>query len=61
MREEDAKSGGREVQVGKFPFTANSKAPILNWPQGWIKVIGDKQSGDALGVHRTAQCHRVYC
>jgi dihydrolipoamide dehydrogenase len=51
LREEDAHEGGREVEVGKFPFSANSKAPILNSTQGWVKVIGDKATGDVLGVH----------
>lgn len=51
MPEEEAQRAGHEIEVGKFPFTANSKAPILNETQGWVKVVGDKQSGDVLGVH----------
>ncbi len=51
LREADAKEQGHELEIGKFPFSANSKAPILNETQGWVKVIGDKQTGDILGVH----------
>ncbi len=51
LREQDARADGREIEVGKFPFSANSKAPILNEAVGWIKVIGDKRTGDVLGVH----------
>jgi dihydrolipoamide dehydrogenase len=51
IREEDAKAAGYELEIGKFPFSANSKAPILNEAQGWIKIIGDKATGDILGVH----------
>ena len=51
LREEDARKDRRAVEVGKFPFTANSKAPILNAAQGWIKVVADADTGDILGVH----------
>ena len=51
QREADARKDGREVEVGKFPFTANSKAPILNDAHGWVKVVADKSSGDIMGVH----------
>ncbi|HEV3310832.1 MAG TPA: dihydrolipoyl dehydrogenase [Chloroflexota bacterium] len=50
LREEDA-SDGREIEIGKFPFTANSKAPILNESHGFVKVVADKATGDILGVH----------
>lgn len=50
-RQADAERDGREVEVGKFPFTANSKAPILHDTQGWVKVVADKSTGDILGVH----------
>lgn len=50
-RQTDAEKEGRELEVGKFPFSANSKAPILNDAHGWIKVVADKATGDILGVH----------
>jgi dihydrolipoamide dehydrogenase len=46
-----ARAGGHEVEIGKFPFAANSKAPIMNSSQGFTKVVADAQTGDILGVH----------
>ena len=61
LREADARAEDREVEVGKFPFTANSKAPILNEAQGWIKVVADKDTGDILGSpHDRPQRDRVH-
>jgi len=46
-----ARENGREVTVGKFPFTASGKAVALGDTEGFIKVIADKASGELLGVH----------
>jgi dihydrolipoamide dehydrogenase len=46
-----AREAGREVAVGKFPFTASGKAVALGDTEGFIKVIADKASGEILGVH----------
>ena len=46
-----ARAGGREVSVGRFPFTANGKAVALGDTEGFIKVVADKASGEILGVH----------
>ncbi len=46
-----AKEAGREVSVGRFPFTANGKAVALGETDGFIKVIADKVTGEILGVH----------
>src|SRR5215831_3424666 len=46
-----ARAGGREVAVGRFPFTANGKAVALGDTEGFIKVVADKGSGEILGVH----------
>jgi dihydrolipoamide dehydrogenase len=46
-----AREAGREVAVGKFPFTASGKAVALGDTEGFIKVIADKGSGEILGVH----------
>jgi dihydrolipoamide dehydrogenase len=51
VTEKQARESGAEVEVGKFPFTANSKAKILNETAGFVKVVADKKSGDILGVH----------
>jgi dihydrolipoamide dehydrogenase len=39
------------VKVGKFPFSANSKASIISNHDGFIKVVSEEQYGEILGVH----------
>ena len=51
LTEAKAKEGGREVSVGKFPFTANGKAVALGETDGFVKVVADKQTGEILGAH----------
>ncbi|HET8532187.1 MAG TPA: dihydrolipoyl dehydrogenase [Methylomirabilota bacterium] len=46
-----ARGGGREIAVGKFPFTANGKAVALGDTEGFVKVVADKSTGEILGVH----------
>src|SRR5256714_332373 len=50
LTEAKAKEGGREVAIGKFPFTANGKAVALGETEGFVKVIADKKTGEILGV-----------
>lgn len=51
LTEAKAKEAGYQVKVGKFPFTANSKASIINSHEGFIKVVSDARYGEILGVH----------
>ncbi|MBZ5508675.1 MAG: dihydrolipoyl dehydrogenase [Acidobacteriia bacterium] len=51
LTETKAKEAGHQVKVGKFPFTANSKATIINNHEGFIKVVSDAKYGEILGVH----------
>ena len=51
LTEAKAKEGGRELAIGKFPFTANGKAVALGETEGVVKVIADKKTGEILGVH----------
>jgi dihydrolipoamide dehydrogenase len=51
LTEAKAKEAGHQVKVGKFPFTANSKATIINAHEGFIKVVSDAEFGEILGVH----------
>ena len=51
LAEAAARANGREVTVGKFPFTANGKAVALGETEGFVKVVGDKATGEILGVH----------
>ena len=40
-----------EVKIGKFPFSANSKASIVGSHEGFIKVVADAKYEEILGVH----------
>jgi len=51
LTESKAKEGGRELAIGKFPFTANGKAVALGETEGFVKVVADKKTGEILGVH----------
>jgi dihydrolipoamide dehydrogenase len=51
LGEAKARENGREVMVGKFPFTASGKAVALGETDGFVKVVADKASGEILGVH----------
>ncbi|MET9625885.1 dihydrolipoyl dehydrogenase [Lentzea sp. NPDC006480] len=49
--EAQAREKGYDVQVAKFPFTANGKAHGLADPGGFVKLISDKTHGELLGGH----------
>ncbi|HXP11537.1 MAG TPA: dihydrolipoyl dehydrogenase [Acidobacteriaceae bacterium] len=51
LTEAQAKAAGLEVKVGKFPFSANSKASIVGSHEGFIKIVADAKYGEVLGVH----------
>jgi dihydrolipoamide dehydrogenase len=51
LTEAKARADGREVTVGKFPFTANGKAVALGETEGFLKVVADKTTGEIVGVH----------
>jgi dihydrolipoamide dehydrogenase len=46
-----AEEAGYTVKVGKFPFTANSRASIVGAHEGFIKIVADAEYGEILGVH----------
>ena len=51
LTEAQARAAGHKVKIGKFPFTANSKASILGQHDGFVKIVADEQYGEILGVH----------
>jgi len=51
LTEAQAREKGYKVKIGKFPFTANSKASIIGSHDGFIKVVSEEQYGEILGVH----------
>ncbi|HEX6804267.1 MAG TPA: dihydrolipoyl dehydrogenase [Terriglobales bacterium] len=51
LTEAKAREQGYDVKVGKFPFTANSRASIVGEHEGFIKIVSDNEYGEILGVH----------
>jgi dihydrolipoamide dehydrogenase len=51
LTEAKATEQGFELSVGRFPFAANGKAIALGEPEGMIKTIFDKNTGQLLGAH----------
>jgi dihydrolipoamide dehydrogenase len=49
--EEELKAAGTAYKVGKFPFTANSRAKINHEAEGFVKVLADATTDRVLGVH----------
>lgn len=51
LTEAKAKEAGYELKIGRFPFMGNGKAIALGEPEGLIKTIFDKKTGQLLGAH----------
>jgi dihydrolipoamide dehydrogenase len=51
LTETRAREAGYNLKIGKFPFTANSRASIVGAHEGFIKIISDAEYGEILGVH----------
>jgi dihydrolipoamide dehydrogenase len=51
LTEAKARELGHSVKIGKFPFTANSRASIVGAHEGFIKIVSDTKYGEILGVH----------
>src|SRR5215218_2811468 len=51
LTEARAKEQGYDVKVGRFPFLGNGKAIALGEPDGLIKTVFDKTTGQLLGAH----------
>ena len=49
--EEELKKLSIQYKVGKFPFTANAKATVMQETEGFVKIISDSQTDEVLGVH----------
>ncbi|HEY3248749.1 MAG TPA: dihydrolipoyl dehydrogenase [bacterium] len=51
LSERQAREQGYDIKVGRFPFSANSKATIEGAREGFVKVVTDASIGELLGVH----------
>lgn len=50
LSEAEAKAKGKDVAIGKFPFSVLGRALAQNKPEGLVKVVSDKKTGLLLGV-----------
>ena len=48
--EEEARTDGRKVTSGKFPFLANGKALGLAERDGFVKIVAEEDTGKILGA-----------
>jgi dihydrolipoamide dehydrogenase len=51
LSEQEAKAAGRAVKVGRFPYAYSGAAQAKGEGDGFVKVIGDSETGEILGVH----------
>ncbi|MBP1713776.1 MAG: dihydrolipoamide dehydrogenase [Deltaproteobacteria bacterium] len=51
LKEEEARQEGYELQVGRFPYRNSGKALAMGEPEGFVKIIAEKELGQVLGVH----------
>lgn len=51
ITEQEAEAQGREINIGKFPFSANGRAMCLGETEGFVKLIADKKTDRLLGAH----------
>jgi dihydrolipoamide dehydrogenase len=49
--EEQLKEDGIDYRVGKFPFSANSRARCNDTTEGFVKILSDKATDRVLGAH----------
>jgi len=50
LREKEAKSQGKTVRIGKFPFSVSGRAMAISETDGFIKTIIDAETSEVLGV-----------
>jgi dihydrolipoamide dehydrogenase len=51
LTEEQAKTNGIQIQVGRFPFSANGRARTSNETEGFVKIIREAKYGEIVGAH----------
>ena len=49
--EEELKAAGIAYRIGKFPFTANSRARTNHETDGFVKILADAATDRVLGAH----------
>jgi dihydrolipoamide dehydrogenase len=49
--EEELKAAGAAYKIGKFPFTANSRARTNHETEGFVKILEDSATKRVVGAH----------
>ena len=57
LTEEQLKQKNKSYKIGKFPFMANSRAKAIDEPEGFVKILADKDTDKVLGVHMLSLIH----
>ncbi|MFK7695215.1 dihydrolipoyl dehydrogenase [Paenibacillus sp. HJGM_3] len=50
LSETEAKAAGKNVAIGKFNYAVNGRALTMNAGDGFVKLVGDKDTGLLLGA-----------
>lgn len=50
LQEHEAREQGREIKVGRFPFSALGRAQSVNATEGFVKIIADAETDEVLGA-----------
>lgn len=51
QNEKTLREQGRQIKIGKFPFSASGRALAAGETEGFVKLIFDARYGELLGVH----------
>ena len=51
LTETECKAKNIEINVGKFPFSANARAKAKGSTEGFVKIIADRTTDKILGAH----------
>jgi dihydrolipoamide dehydrogenase len=51
VTEAEARASGREIKIGKFPFSANGRARTMGSTDGFVKFVTDARTDEVLGCH----------
>jgi len=51
LTEKKAKERGLQIMTGRFPFQSNGRALAAGEPEGFVKIVAEKDLGQIIGVH----------
>lgn len=51
LTEQEARTKGYRVTIGRFPYQFSGRALTMEMPEGFVKIIAEEELGEILGVH----------